>query len=130
MTVRVVVPGIGRLPVFSHASVVDDREVYVAGVLGTLPGDLGLAPGGTGPQTEQTLRNMTEILAACGCTFDDVVKVNVYLTDMDTFDAMNEVYAGFVGDQPPARITLGTTALALGAAVEIDCVAYVPSHDG
>ena len=126
MVRRVVVPEVGRLPVFSHASVVD-RQVFVCGVLGTEPGGLGLAEGGTGGQTAQALRNIATILEACSCTFEDVAKVNVYLTDMSTFDEMNEAYAGFVGDEPPARITLGTTALAMGAAVEIDCVAFIPS---
>jgi reactive intermediate/imine deaminase len=113
--------------VFSHASVVDG-QVFVAGVLGTLPDEMGLPPGGTGPETAQAMRNIGVVLEACGCTFDDVAKVNVYLTDMSTFDAMNDAYAAFVGAEPPARITLGVTGLALGAAVEIDCVAFVPGR--
>jgi 2-iminobutanoate/2-iminopropanoate deaminase len=125
---RVVVPGVGRLPVFSHASVVD-RQVFVSGVLGTLPDTMDLAPGGTGPETAQALRTIGTVLEACGCTFDDVAKVNVYLTDIGTFEAMNDAYAGFVGAEPPARITLGVTGLALGAAVEIDCVAFVPARE-
>jgi 2-iminobutanoate/2-iminopropanoate deaminase len=122
---RVVVPDVGRLPAFSHASVAD-RQVFVSGVLGTLDETLDLAPGGTGPQTAQTMRNIGTVLAACGCTFDDVAKLNVYLSDMSTFEAMNEAYAEFVGAEPPARITVGVAGLALGAAVEIDCVAFVP----
>jgi len=99
---RVVVPSVGRLPAFSHASIVD-RQVFVAGVLGTLPDSMSLAPGGTGPETEQALRNLETILTACGCSFDDVAKVNVYLTDMSTFGVMNDAYTPFVGDEPPVK---------------------------
>ncbi|HMC71808.1 MAG TPA: Rid family hydrolase, partial [Mycobacteriales bacterium] len=66
---------------------------------------------------------MSAVLAACGCTFADVAKVNVYLTDMSGFSEMNNVYVGVFGDDPPARITVGCTELALGALVEMDCVA-------
>ena len=54
------------------------------------------------------------------------MKVNVFLTDLSTFGEMNEAYLAVLGDDPPARITVGCSALALGAAVEIDCVAYRP----
>jgi 2-iminobutanoate/2-iminopropanoate deaminase len=123
---RVNVDKISRLPQFSHASIVD-RQVFVAGVLGTAPGDSDLVTGGVGPESRQVLLNMQQILAACGCTFADVAMVHVYLTDMDAFPAMNDVYAEIVGEQPPSRITVGCTALALGATVEMDCVAFVPT---
>jgi len=119
---RVVVDGVGRLPQFSHAAVVGDL-VFVSGTLGTLPGKMDLAPGGTGPETEQTLRNIEAILKAAGATLADVVKVSVYLNDMKTFGAMNRAYAPFFPQEPPARITVGGVDLALGAAVEIECIA-------
>ena len=122
---KVNVPGLARLPAFSHATVVGD-QVFVAGMLGALPGSHQLAPGGIGPQTEQTLRNIETVLAACGCSFADVAKVNVYLTDMTLFDDMNRAYVAVLGDDPPARITVGCTGLALGALVEMDCVAFRP----
>jgi 2-iminobutanoate/2-iminopropanoate deaminase len=83
-----------------------------------------LAPGGVGPQTTQTLRNIEQILAAAGCTLADVVKMRVYLADLGDFDEMNRSYLAIMGDQPPARITVGGVDLALGAAVEIECVAF------
>ena len=55
-----------------------------------------------------------------------MAKVNVYLTDMASFAAMNQAYPGVFGADPPARITVGCTALALGALVEMDCVAFRP----
>lgn len=122
---KVVVPGVSRLPAFSHA-VVAGNQVFVSGVIGTRPGGMDLAEGGTGPQTEQVLANIREILEACGATFSDVAKVNVYLTDMGTFDEMNEAYTRVLGGEAPARITIGCAGLAIGAAVEIDCVAFLP----
>ena len=96
----------------------------MSGTLGTRPGGFELAEGGTGPQTEQTLRNIETILRECGASLSDLVKVNVFLADMKTFREMNAVYVEVIGDDPPARITVGGADLALGAAVEIDAVAY------
>ncbi len=100
--------------------------MYVSGTLGTRRDSFELVEGGTGPQTRQTLENIGAILAGVGASFADVVKVNVFLTDLATFGEMNEAYLAVLGDDPPARITVGCSALALGAAVEIDCVAYRP----
>jgi 2-iminobutanoate/2-iminopropanoate deaminase len=122
---RVNVPGLARLPAFCHATVAGN-QVFVAGMLGASPETDELVQGGIGPQTEQTLRNIQTVLDACGCTFADVAKVNVYLADMSKFDEMNRAYIRVVGDDPPARITVGCTGLALGALVEMDCTAFLP----
>ena len=98
--------------------------IYVYGTLGALPNSMTLIDGGTGPETTQTMRNIETILHACGATLADVVKVNVFLADMNTFGDMNKAYLAIMGEAPPARITVGRAELALGAAVEIDCVAY------
>jgi 2-iminobutanoate/2-iminopropanoate deaminase len=126
---KVNVPGLERLPAFSHATVVGD-QVFVSGTLGIPPGSDGLTDGGTAAETTQALRNIETVLAGCGCSLADVAKVNVYLTDMSTFPAMNDAYIAIFGDDPPARITVGCNALALGAAVEIDCIAFVPAAGG
>lgn len=118
----VVVDGLGRLPQFSHATVAGEL-IFVSGTLGTLGESFDLAPGGTGPQTTQTLRNIEAVLRAAGADFRDVVKVSVYLSDMNTFGEMNQAYAEFFPETPPARITIGGAVLALGAAVEIECIA-------
>jgi len=119
---RVNVEGVPRLPAFSHAVQVDDH-IYVAGTLGT-DADFNLADGVHG-QTLQALEYIKRILEECGASLDDVVKVNVYLTDMSTFEEMNDAYVGVFGDRVPARITVGCSALALGAGVEIDCLAVL-----
>jgi 2-iminobutanoate/2-iminopropanoate deaminase len=120
---KVVVEGMARVPSFSHAVIAGDF-VHVAGSLGTVGDTTELIDGGVGPQTTQTIRNIEKILEATGLGLGDVVKMNVYLSDMSDFPAMNEAYMAAIGDSPPARITVGGVDLALGGAVEIDCVAY------
>jgi 2-iminobutanoate/2-iminopropanoate deaminase len=122
---RVNVEGVGRLPAFCHAVLAGDH-IYVSGMIGAAEGELRLVPGGIRAETTQTLRNIEQILRGCDATFDDVVKVNVYLTDLAMFADMNEAYLDVMGQDPPARITVGVAALVLGALVEIDCVAYRP----
>ena len=124
---RTVVPGLGRLPVFSHASTAGGL-IFVSGTLGTLGDGFELAPGGIGPETTQTLKNIERILAAEGATLADLVKVSVYVADIAEFAEMNEAYAAFFPSDPPARITVGGAQLALGARVEIECVARAPER--
>lgn len=121
---RLVVEGLGRLPQFSHAGVTAGL-VFVSGTLGTTDG-LTLAPGGAGPETAQALANIGRVLDASGVEWDDVAKVSVYLADMADFAAMNDAYGAFFPGMPPARITVGGVSLALGARVEIECVAGRP----
>jgi 2-iminobutanoate/2-iminopropanoate deaminase len=75
-------------------------------------------------QTRQTLDNLKALLAAAGMSLDNVVKVYVYLVDMNDFQAMNEVYATYFTTHYPARVTVGVASLAKGALVEIEAIAY------
>jgi len=118
-------PDLAPMAQFAHATVAGDF-VFVSGMIGAGP-DRRLVEGGVGPELTQALRNAEQALAAAGATLADVCKVNVYLaaSGPDARDAMNAAYLAVLGDRPPARITVGTTELALGAAVEIDCVAHL-----
>lgn len=121
---RIVVDGLGRLPQFAHAGQAGDT-LFVSGTLGTTEG-LEL-PEGMAAQTTKTLENMARILAEAGVTWDDVAKVSVFVADMAEFGAMNDAYSAFFGDgTPPARITVGGCDLALGARVEMECIADRP----
>ena len=117
---------LGRLPAFSHATVAGDL-VFVSGTLGTKPGSIELVSDDVREQTRQTLRNIARILEGAGSSLDLVAKCNVYLADMADFAEMNEAYLEFFGERtgqdPPARTTVGASGLALGAAVEIECIA-------
>jgi 2-iminobutanoate/2-iminopropanoate deaminase len=120
---KVTVDGLGKLPAFCHGVVAGDF-IYVSGTLGTKAGSFELVEGGTGPETTRTLRNIETILKGCGAGLEHLIKLNVFLADMDAFADMNAAYLEVIGSDPPARITVGGAALALGAAVEIDGVAY------
>jgi 2-iminobutanoate/2-iminopropanoate deaminase len=120
---RLNVDGLAKLTAFCHAVVAGDY-IFVSGTVGTKPNSMELVPGGIGPETTQALRNIETILKGCGTTLGQVVKMNVFLKDIKTFSAMNEAYLAVMGNDPPARITVGRADLVFGAAVEIDCIAW------
>jgi 2-iminobutanoate/2-iminopropanoate deaminase len=99
--------------------------VFVAGQIGISLETGELAGPGVPEQTEQIMRNMGAILEAAGSGLDKLVKTTVFLLDLADFGAMNEVYARYAGDRPPARSTVGIAQLPSGARVEIEAVAHV-----
>lgn len=74
-------------------------------------------------QTEQVLKNLSEVLSAAGTGLENVVKTTVFLADMNDFVEMNEVYARYFGDNKPARATVQAARLPRDAKVEIECIA-------
>ena len=76
-------------------------------------------------QTHQVMHNLREVLRQAGTDLDKVVKTTVFLGDMGHFKAMNEVYGGYFGNQPPARSTVEVAQLPLGALVEIEAIALI-----
>ena len=99
--------------------------IFVAGQGGIVPGTKTPIEGGIQAQTRQTFENIKAILEAAGTSLDKVVKMNVYLTDIGDFAAMNEIYASFFGAEPPARTTVQVAKLPLGLIVEIEATALV-----
>ncbi len=97
--------------------------VYFSGQTPLDPSTSKLLEGGVPAQTEQCFRNLFAVLKAAGMTPDQVVKVNVFLTDMNDFAAMNEVYAKQFALPFPARTTIGVASLPLGARIEIEMIA-------
>ena len=107
---------------YSQATTTDDL-VFTAGQIPLTPdGDL-LADASVADQTEQALSNVAAVLKEAGAGLDDVLKVTVFLDDIDEFDEMNDTYADFFDDEPPARSAVGVDALPKGVAVEIEAVA-------
>ena len=104
-------------------SVEVDGWLYTSGQVGLDPATGELVPGGFEAQARQTLKNLTSVLAAAGCTFANVVKTSVFLTDFANFPTMNQLYAEAMGDHRPARTTVQVSALPKGGLVEIDLVA-------
>ena len=119
---QVLAPSPSPLPVFSPAVRTGDL-VFLSGTIGNRPGTREVVAGGVVAETEQALTNIETLLGEIGLSMEDVVKCTVFLADMRDYDAMNGVYARFFPKDPPARSTLGANGLALGARIEIECIA-------
>ena len=101
----------------------DGDLVFTAGQIPLTPdGDL-LDDASIADQTEQALDNLLAVLEESGAGPDDVLKTTVFLADIDDFEEMNEVYAGYFDESPPARSAVQAGALPKGAGVEIEAVA-------
>lgn len=96
--------------------------LYISGQVPVNP-ETGNIPEGIKAQTEQVMKNIGAILEEAGYTFNDVVKSTCLLSDMDNFQAMNEVYGSYYKENPPARAAYGVVKLPLGALVEIETIA-------
>lgn len=117
-------PGTEDLGLPFSSAVQVDNTLYLSGNLGNIPGTGDLAPGGIAAETRQTLENIKTVAEKFGSSMDRIVKCTVFLADMQEWSAMNDVYRTFFAN-PPARSAFGTTGLALGARVEIECIAIV-----
>jgi 2-iminobutanoate/2-iminopropanoate deaminase len=104
-------------------AVVAGNTIYVAGQ-GPFNPATGKMPAGFEEQAAQTFDNIKAIVESAGATLQDVVKVNVYLTDLANFAKMNEVYMRYFRDPFPARATVGTQLLG-GMMIEVECVAVI-----
>jgi 2-iminobutanoate/2-iminopropanoate deaminase len=100
--------------------------LFVSGQIAIDPATSDLLDGDIAAQTKRVLLNIGEILAAAGASFDNVVRTTVFLTSLDDFAAMNEVYGGFFSTPGPARATVESSRLPRNARLEIDAVAYLP----
>jgi reactive intermediate/imine deaminase len=96
--------------------------IFLSGQIGNIPGKFEIVMGGIEAETRQTMDNISSVLQHIGSSFDDVVKCTVYIVDMSEWPAMNAVYRTYFTN-PPARSASGSDALALGAKVEIECIA-------
>jgi 2-iminobutanoate/2-iminopropanoate deaminase len=115
-------PSAAAVGPYSHAAEINGM-VYLSGQTPMKPGTTTLVDGDFAAQARQTFENLTNVLEAAGLTMDDVVKCNVFLTDMANFTAMNAVYADNFVAPFPARTTIGVASLPLDAQIEIEMVA-------
>jgi len=97
--------------------------LYLSGQIGNRPGTRELADTGIAGQTRQALENVKALLTSAGSSLERVVKCTVFLVDIKDYATMNEVYATYFPKEPPARSTVAGSGLALGARVEIECIA-------
>ena len=110
---------------YSHA-VREAGLLFLSGQAPLHPSTGALVVGGIEAQTRQVFANLEAVLTAAGSCFADVVKVNVYLTDLADFPTVNTIYATVFSEPHPARTTVAVAGLPLGAAIEIELVARVP----
>jgi 2-iminobutanoate/2-iminopropanoate deaminase len=101
------------------------RLVFTAGQIGLDPSTGELVAGGIREQTERALLNIKAVVEAAGSRLDNVLKVTVYLRQLNDFSAFNDVYARFFATDPPARATVGVSALPKNALVELDAISLV-----
>ena len=99
--------------------------LFLSGQIPLNPADGTLIGGDITAQTEQVFRNISSLLQAAGATFANVARTTVFLSDMNEFAEMNEVYARYVSDPPPARSTVQVVRLPRDARIEIDVIAVL-----
>jgi reactive intermediate/imine deaminase len=114
---------------FSEA-VRDGDLLFVSGQIGNVPGKMELVPGGTRAEAAQAMDNIRAIVERHGSSMSQIVKCSVFLADMKEWGDFNEVYKRAFPGKLPARSALGASGLALGARVEVECVAHVPPAGG
>lgn len=118
-------PALKALP-FSEA-VRAGHLLIVSGEIGSQPGKMALVPGGITAEARQAIENLRGILRRHGASLADVVACTVFLADMKEWPAFNNVYKDYFKPPFPARSATGATGLALGARVELQCTAYLPT---
>ena len=104
-------------------AIVCEKMVFCSGQLGIDPTSGRLAPNGTVDEARQALKNVQAVLQAAGSSMSDVIKVTIFMTDLDRFKEVNAVYAQCFNEPFPARTTVGVARLPLGATIEIEVVA-------
>jgi len=98
--------------------------VFLSGQIPLDPATGNLVTGGAAEQTRQVMENLGEVLRAAGAGFSNVLRSTIYLTNLEDFSKVNEVYGSYFPTEPPARATVQVAALPRGASVEIDMIAH------
>lgn len=101
----------------------DDSLLFTAGQIPLTTDDELLDDEPIERQTEQALDNLVAVLEEGGADVEDILKVTIFLDDIEDFDAMNETYAGYFDDEPPARSAVEVAALPKGVGVEVEAIA-------
>jgi len=97
--------------------------LFVSGQIPIIPATGELESGGIKAETEQVMQNLKAILAEAGTDFSTVVKTSIFISDMNDFTKINEIYGQYFGDDAPARETVAVRTLPKNVNVEISCIA-------
>ncbi len=106
-------------------AVIHNNMVYCSGQIPLDPESMEIIEGGIRKQAEQVMENLNQVLLEAGTNFGKVIKCSIFLDDMSDFGTVNEVYAGYFGENPPARETVAVQTLPKNVKVEISCIAYI-----
>lgn len=110
---------------FSDAVRVDNM-LYLSGVVGMIPGKMELVEGGLEAESRQIMENIQKVLQANGSSLENAIKFTIFIDDINRWSDFNKVYVEYFPNKKPARSALGVEGLALGAAVEVECIAVIP----
>lgn len=109
---------------YNQAVIVEGaRLLFISGQLGFSPETMEMVSGGVKAEAEQVMKNLGSILTEAGGDFSSIVKATIYLSDINDFAAVNEIYASCFKSDPPARAAFAVAALPKGAKVEIEAIA-------
>jgi len=125
MLQRITAPGSFHVAPYCHAVRAGDL-LFVTGQIAADPETGAYKLGDIETETRRTMDNLKIVLERAGFTFHDVVSTRAFLTDMRDYDDFNRIYQEYMGEELPTRTCIGVTALAAGARVEVDFIAY---HD-
>ena len=103
--------------------VISNGFIFLSGQIAITANGEVLTDRSVGEQTELILENIGALLRISGCSYENVVKTTIFLTDMNDFTTVNEIYAKYFKEDPPARSTVAVAALPRGAKIEIECIA-------
>lgn len=106
-------------------AIIYERMLFVSGQVAFDPDKKSVMKGTIEDETELVLNNLKTILEEAGSSLEKVLKVTVFLTDMDEFQRFNAVYKKFFSEEPPARSCVGVKSLPFGAKVEIEAIAHL-----
>ncbi|PWN06995.1 RidA family protein [Rhodohalobacter mucosus] len=106
-------------------AVIFNGIVYCSGQIALIPETMEIVEGGIEEQTEQVMKNLSEVLRAAGSDFSNVLKCTIYLASMDDFIVVNGIYGASFPENPPARETVAVKTLPRNVLVEISCIASV-----
>lgn len=104
-----------------------DRTVYLSGQIPLVPDSMELIEGDIATQIRRVFDNLSAVCQAAGGELGDIVKLNVFLTDLGDFPVVNEIMAEYFSEPYPARAAIGVAALPKGAGVEMDAIMYLGS---
>jgi 2-iminobutanoate/2-iminopropanoate deaminase len=109
---------------YSQAVIVD-KFIFLSGQIGISLDSGNLVEGGVVAETKQIFANFKAVLESANCSFDNIVKTTVYMTDLGKFGEMNKIYNEYFSKDYPARATIQVGALPKGACVEIEAIAVI-----